>query len=294
MTKRPPGESVGTVDRVIEVLRFFAERGHATLKDASVALSLAPSTCHRLLDLLSRQGLIEQDSAQRHYRVGVEMFRLSALVQSREDICSIARPFLRQLVDTYDETAVLTVYLPSEGKVFFAERIDSSRMLRYQLPMNVPLSTLWGASGRAVLAFLDAGAVDRIYEKEGRAPGSGEPLPSRRALEKALSAVRARGYDITHGQKIAGAVGIGAPVFGVDGKVVASLCVTVPEIRIKASQATKLGEAVRTLAHRLSQTIGSPAEDRSRRLRASRAQVNEGTNAGPHLTPSAPRRRAHS
>lgn len=269
MTKRPPGESTGTVHRVIDVLRFFAERGDATLKDVSVALSLAPSTCHRLLDLLGRQGLIEQDSVQRRYRVGVEMLRISALVQSREDICSIARPFLRQLVDSYDETAVLAVYIPIDGKIFFAERVDSSRMLRYQLPMNLPLSILWGASGRAVLAFLDSETIERIYQAEGRAPGSGEALPSRRTLERELSAVRERGYDVTQGQKIPGAVGIGAPVFGANGSVVASLCVTVPESRIKASAALKLGKAVRTLAHRLSQTIGSPAEAGKALARAS-------------------------
>jgi DNA-binding IclR family transcriptional regulator len=261
MTKRPPGESIGTVQRVIEVLRFFAERGEATLKELSVALSLAPSTCHRLLDLLGRQGLIEQDSVHRRYRVGMEMFRISALVQSREDIRSIARPLLRQLVDSYDETAVLGIYLPVEGKIFFAERVDSSRMLRYQLAMNVPVSVLWGASGRAILAFLDSETIDRIYKVEGRAPGSGEALPSRRALEKDLAVIRERGYDITHGQKIPGAVGISAPVFGADGKVVASVCVTVPESRIKESDYPRLGAAVRTTAHRLSQAIGSPADN---------------------------------
>ena len=259
MTKRPPGEAIGTVQRVAEVLRFFAERGEANLKELSVALSLAPSTCHRLLDLLGRQGLIEQDNADRRYRVGMEMFRISALVQSREDIRSIARPLLRELVDSCDETAVLSIYLPVEGKIFFAERADSSRMLRYQLSMNVPVSVLWGASGRAILAFLDSDTVDRIYESEGRAPGSGLSLPARRALDKDLATIRERGYDTTHGQKIHGAVGIGAPVFGVGGKVVASLCITVPESRIKKSDYPRLGAAVRSAADRLSQAIGSPS-----------------------------------
>ncbi len=260
MTKRPPGESIGTVQRVIEVLRFFAERGETTLKELSSALSLAPSTCHRLLDLMSRQGLIEQDSQHRRYRVGMELFRISALVQSREDIRSIARSLLRELADTCDETSMLSIYLPVEGKIFFAERADSSRMLRYQLPMNVPLSALWGASGRAILAFLDSETVDRIHSSEGRAPASGEALPSRRALEKDLAVIRENGYGITRGQKIPGAVGIGAPVFGADGKVVASLGVTVPESRIKESDCSRLGSAVRAIAHRLSQAIGSPAD----------------------------------
>lgn len=258
MTKRPPGEATGTVKRVVEVLRFFAERGEATLKEMSIALSLAPSTCHRLIDLLGREGLIEQDSTHRRYRVGVEMFRISAQVQSKNDIRSIAAPFLRELAAACDETCVLSIYLPVEGRIFFAERADSSHELRYQVAMNVPVSVLWGASGRSVLAFLDKDTVDRIYRSEGRAPGSGETLPSRAALEKDLAAIRKRGYDVTHGQKIAGAVGISAPVFGVDGKVVGSLCVTVPESRIKAKDHPRLGAMVTSAARRLSQAIGSP------------------------------------
>ena len=93
----------------------------------------------------------------RRYRIGRDLFRVAALIQSKHDIRAIALPFLRQMVDACDETCVLSLYLPSEGKIFFAEKIDSSMMLRYQLPMNTPMSALWGASGRSILAFLDQG-----------------------------------------------------------------------------------------------------------------------------------------
>ncbi|MCK9915566.1 IclR family transcriptional regulator [Microbacteriaceae bacterium K1510] len=258
MTKRPPGESLGTVQRVVEVIRFFSERGEATLKELSMALSLAPSTCHRLLDLLGREGLIEQDTVQRRYRIGTELFRIAARVQSREDICRTARPLLQNLVSSCNETCVLSIFLRSEGKIYFAERADSNRELRYQLTMNTPVSVLWGASGRAILAFLDSETIDHIYEVEGRAPGSGEALPSRRALEKDLALIRERGYDVTHGQKIAGAVGISSPVFGVDGQVFASVCVTAPESRIKSKDVARLGGLVRQTAMQLSEIVGAP------------------------------------
>lgn len=266
MTKRPAGESLGTIRRVVEVIRFFAERGDATLKELSLALSLAPSTCHRLLEMMGRDGLIEQDRARSRYRVGSEMYRISALVQSRRDIRKTALPFLRGIVNDCGETCVLSLYLPAEGKIFFAEKIDSDKLLRYQLTMNMPVSTLWGASGRAVLAYLDKTVVDRIYAQEGRAPGSGEELPSRNALDKELFAIREQGYAVTFGQKIKDAVGISAPIFEADGKVTGSLCVTVPKNRIAAKDRVRLGQLVRATAIRLSETLGS-----SRDLDANRA-----------------------
>lgn len=258
MSKRSSSENLGTVKRVIKIIQFFGERGDATLKELSLALSLAPSTCHRLLELLGQDGFVERDTNPRRYRIGRDLFRIAALVQSKHDIRAIALPFLRQLVDVCDETCVLSLYLPSEGKMFYAEKVDSSMMLRYQLPMNTPLSLLWGASGRSILAFLCKEDIDRIYFAEGRAPASGESLPGRRTLEKELTTIRERGYDITYGQKIFGAVGFGAPVFGIDGKVFGSICVTVPETRIAAKDRRRLGELVRGMAERLSTALGAP------------------------------------
>jgi DNA-binding IclR family transcriptional regulator len=258
MSKRSAGESLGTVQRVVEIIRFFAERGDATLKELSLALSLAPSTCHRLLELLGQDGFIEQDATRRRYRIGRDLFRVAALVGSKYDIRAVATPFLHELVEACDETSVLCLYLPSERKIFYAEKVDCSRMLRYQLPMNMALSALWGASGRAILAFLDKHEVDRIYAMEGRAPASGEALPSRRTLEKELSAIRECGYDVTRGQKISGAVGFGAPLFGVDGKVFGSLNVTVPQTRIATKDIRRLGELVRATAEKCSAMLGAP------------------------------------
>ena len=83
-------------------------------------------------------------------------------------------------------------------------------------------------------------------------------MPSRRAFDKELAGIRERGYDITYGQKLAGAVGIGAPVFGIDGKVLGSICVTVPETRIAAKDRPRLGGLVRATAVELSVAMGAP------------------------------------
>lgn len=257
MSDRTPGEALGTVQRVIEVLRHLAESGETTVTATSTAVSLAPSTCHRMLDLLAKDGIVERDAAKRSYRVGPEFYRLAALVQSRHDLRSIARPFLQEVVDACDETCVLSLYLPTEGHMTFAEKIDSSHMLRYQLPMNSPLSVLWGASGRAILAYLPASEFARLYAKGQRAPASGEALPRRDVFEAELNAIRLRGYAVSRGQKIAGAVGINAPVFAADGRVVGSFGVTVPEQRITPAQENRLGRLVCEHAAALSRALGS-------------------------------------
>lgn len=252
------GESLGTVQRVVEILRHLAEHGETTIKDVSAALGLVPSTCHRMLDLLAREGLVERNAARRSYRVGPEFFRLAALVQTHLDVRSLARPFLQQVVDACNETCVLSLYQSAEGHMVFAEKCDSSQLLRYQLTLNTPLPVAWGASGRAILAFLPEEERLRLYKSTGPAPASGLKPPSLGELEAELAEVRRRGYAISHGQKIAGAVGISAPVFGAGGVVLGSFGVTVPEQRIAEADEAGLADLVRRNADALSKTLGAP------------------------------------
>jgi len=267
MTKKKPEKSPtssGTVARTIQVLRFVADNPRLTIKEMASQLGLAPSTCHRLLELLTHEGIIEQIKHEHAYRTGAELYRIAAKVMSRYDERSIALPFMREIVDVCDETCVLNLYIPSMRKMFFAEKVDSSCMLRYQLPMNVPLSAMWGASSRAFLAFLPASEVDAIYASETAAPGSGEPLPTRKALERNLETIRMHGFAVTRGQKVPGAVGIVAPVFRAGQQVIGSLGVTVPEIRIGPSDIERLGKLIRQKAQSLSAALGAKPTDMSK------------------------------
>jgi DNA-binding IclR family transcriptional regulator len=130
-------------------------------------------------------------------------------------------------------------------------------MLRYNPMMHVPLSVLWGASGRAILAYLPKDEVDRIFAGEGKSPGSGEPRPTRQKLERELAQVREAGFAVSRGQKIAGAVGVSAPIFGSSGSVVGSLSVTVPDTRMTTKYRSMIGKLVAAQGRQLSKALGA-------------------------------------
>jgi DNA-binding IclR family transcriptional regulator len=249
-------QTTGTVARAVLLLARVAAEGTTTIKSLSQALSLAPSTVHRLLDLLASQGMIEHDQKHRRYSIGPEFYRVSALVVTRYDLVTLALPILREVVAEADESCVLGLYWPSQRRMSFAKCADSTRPLRYRVQLNTPLPIVWGASGRSILAHLPEEEVAHVLAEETASPGKGEALPSPEALTRELAEIRARGYAISRGQKIAGAVGISAPVFGASGKVIGSLSITIPEIRFVEEQATKLGQLIRNRAGELSTRLG--------------------------------------
>jgi DNA-binding IclR family transcriptional regulator len=251
----------GTVSRAVSILREMAEaESDVQIKTLAQRLQLPPSTVHRLLELLTHDGMIEHDAAARAYRVGSEFFRLSALVFNRHPIQAVAMPILKQAQQECNETAYLGLYLPQEEKMMFGADCESSHPLGYRVGKNEPLSLLTGASGRSILAYLSKDHVERLLSAEKNDPAVRRAVASRKALHESLAQIRSQGYAITFGQRIPGAVGIFAGVFDMHGRVVGSIGYTIPEQRYRRNLLPQLSGAVRKFSHALSHALGCRQE----------------------------------
>lgn len=255
MAHKEAPTSSGTVARVALLLRVLAEAaGECTLADVAARMKLPVSTTHRLLALLQEQGFVERGADSRTYRPGLEFLRVGGLVSSRAQLTDIAEPFMRAVVETCDETCLLSVYMPHSGSSMIARVIYGSHPLRYVATLYQPSSLVWGATGLGILAFLPQEAFDDIVQLEGPSPASGKAVRLS-ALRRDIAAIRERGYACTRGQKIAGAVGISAPVFNARG-VVAALCITVPDTRFQDGMEARLSRLLKQQAERFSSALG--------------------------------------
>jgi DNA-binding IclR family transcriptional regulator len=250
-------EALGTVARVVRVLQCLAEiDGDVSIKELAAKLSLPPSTVHRLLHLLIDDGIVERSHGGHLYRPGLELVRIASLVASKSRIADVALPFMRNVVETCNEVCMLVRYLPSSRQVMVAASIDSTNPLRYQVELFTPHSLLWGATGRGILAFLPDAVIAQARAEATPSPVTGEAVPGEAELLQALMKIRDAGYVLTNGQKIGGAVGMGAPVFDAGGGVIGSLCITVPKLRFRAEAEAELADLLCRQANALSQTLG--------------------------------------
>ena len=247
--------TTGTVARVAALLRVLAEtEGQSTLTDIAARMKLPPSTTHRLLNLLQEQGFVERGQGDRTYRPGMEFLRVGGLVSSRVQLSTIAPTFMRAVVDGCDETCVLSAYLPNSQSATIVAVVYGSHPLRYQATMFEPSSLVWGATGLGILAFLPEEVADAVIARGGPSPATGAAL-NVDELRQTLARVRNNGYALTRGRKIAGAVGMSAPVFDTNG-VVAALCLTLPESRFDNAMEEPFALLLKTQAAQLSTALG--------------------------------------
>jgi DNA-binding IclR family transcriptional regulator len=248
------------VARTIALLREVAQSdGGTQIKRLAAALQLPASTVHRLLDLLMREGMVERDEQAPIYRVGPEFFRLAAVVYNDHPLQAIAAPFLERMVQTINEAAYLCLHLPREHRMSFASYRESTHPLGYRVRTNEPQSLLTGASGRSILAWLGADELQAVLSAEARAEptgGAAKTLPGRRALLQDLSAIRSRGYALSFGRRIPGAVGVFAPVFNASGRVIGSLGFTIPEHRYQSRHERDIAACACRFAAELSASLG--------------------------------------
>jgi len=249
----------GGTRRALRVLSALADAGGAlSIREAAKHLSIAPSTTHRLLNLLREEGFAAYEADTRTYSIGPEFYRIAARVGSRIGPVHLAEPLLERLAAQYDETILFGLYLPTQNAMSFAARADGTKKLLYHIEMNTPVSLLWGASGKVILASLSKEKVAEILEHETVSPASGARVPALSTLERKLVPIRKVGYAISHGEKLPGACGIAAPVFG-PGGVIGSLCLTSPDSRLEESRHVPIGEAMAEAAATLSRQLGAPA-----------------------------------
>jgi DNA-binding IclR family transcriptional regulator len=256
-----PSQSPGPIQRALGLLKLLAESDDpVAVRDVAAALDLPPSTSHRLLHQFISAGFVVTDPASKRYQIGPELYRVAALIQSRSSLATTVQPFLDELTAACDETSLFATFDRATASVAFVAKADSSQALSYRISLNTPISAYWGSSSQVILAYLPEPDLRRVLAAAHPSPVGGRPPMEETAFRAYLTAIRERGWILTRGEKLPGAVGTSAPVFGAAG-IVGSLTVTIPEVRFQPSMRPTTQRLVVETAGRISAVLGHRAED---------------------------------
>jgi DNA-binding IclR family transcriptional regulator len=222
----------------------------------ATALAIAPSSAHRLLTNLVEEGYVQQDTRSQRYLLGPELMRWAHLIIARTPIRQIAIEHMRGLVDACNETALLGIYGGSRQEMMFTASVDSSHALRYAIQLNAWVPVYVGASGLAIMAFLPTSEINSIINRTRLTPLTGASITEPYRMEAALASIRDNGYAFSRGQRIPDAVGIAAPIFGVDGHVAGDIALTIPAQRFDERGRERLVELLLECTSAVSRDIG--------------------------------------
>lgn len=239
-----------TVDRALSILPLLAQ-GPAGLGQVAERLGVHKSTALRLLRTLHEHGLVHRQQDQR-YRLGARLFALAQEAVENLDVREIAHPHLAALNNECGHTVHLAVYEENEVEVLYIDKVESRYPVRMYSRIGKPVAITVAAVAKLLLADLPEAERRTIAEKLDYPTYTSRSTPNAAAFLKELALVREQGWATDLGGHEESINCVGAPIRGADGRVVAAMSVSAPNVVVTAEELLTLLPLVRRTADAIS------------------------------------------
>ena len=223
-----PSGGVTAVTRALTLMEAFAV-GESTLSLAELSRrsGMHKTTALRLARTLAlSQYMVQTEDGQ--WRLGPAAGWLGARYQAGFDVNNVVEPALHQLVKETGESASFYV---REGDIrSCVARVEGPQSVRHNVRIGERLPLTRGAPGRVILAFSGT---------------EGEPYES----------IRKCGYHVSMGEREAEVSSVAAPVFGLNWRLLGSMCISGPTSRLTKAKLEKHAKNVIRAANQLSYAL---------------------------------------
>ncbi|MGW7518385.1 IclR family transcriptional regulator [Streptomyces sp. NPDC054796] len=237
-----------TVDRALSILPLLAE-GPANLEQVSQRLGVHKSTALRLLRTLHEHGIVYRQPDQR-YRLGARLFALAQEAVENLDVREIAHPHLVELNERTGHTVHLAVY--EENEVLYIDKVESRYPVRMYSRIGKPVAITVAAVAKLLLADLPETERRAVAERLDYPMYTPRSTPNAAAFLTELAKVREQGWATDLGGHEESINCVGAPIRGADGRAVAAMSVSAPNVVVSADELLKLVPLVRRTADAVS------------------------------------------
>ena len=216
------------VTRALRLLEAFGTTdAQLTLADLSRRTGLHKTTALRIARTLAADHYLVQKE-HGSWRLGRAVGWLGACYQATFDVHDVVEPVLRELTIETGESA--SFYVREGNQRTCLARVDGPQTIRHHVRVGIGLPLNLGAPGRVILAF------------------SGEP-------GEPYETIRQRGYHLSLGEREPEVSSVSAPVFGIQWRLLGSICISGPTSRLSETRLLELAHTIIQSANQLSYAI---------------------------------------
>lgn len=253
-----PGEKkkyfqIGSLEKGLKILECLVERGEMSVSQLAAELEINRSASHRFLATLRESGYVEKNTNNR-YQATFKIFELGAKVADRFEIRRVARPYLRELQTTYNETVNLGYW--DGGKIIHLDKIESREILRMDPGIGTPAPAYCTGLGKAILAFLPEEDLQTYLQTITLEAFTPNTITSVEKLTEELDRVRERGYSTDDEELSPWLRCVAAPIFGYGDHPLFAISLSGPTTRMTDQVVEKMSHDVKRLCGQLSAYLG--------------------------------------
>lgn len=213
------------VARVASVLFAFTREAPSRSLDAlATDLDINKPSLLRILRSLQHEGLVQRDGG--HYSLGPRVLQLAEVFLGSISVRDVAQPYVEGLAKACGQTATLAILRDLEVIYIAIEHPQRDIGILGEIGQRYPAHAT--AVGKALLAFSDLDDLQSRLGVDGLERLTHRTIVDPNALLIELEKTRQRGYAIDDEERGIGIRCVAAPIYGHDGRPVASLSLSGP------------------------------------------------------------------
>ncbi len=259
MLSEKTSAGIQSIEIGVPLLRALAEaRTPLTLSALAGAVGMPPSKAHKYLASFIRCGLVTQAESGGRYDLGPFALDLGLSAMRRIDIMEIAQPAMDDLRDLVGTTVSMAVWANRGATI--VRIADTPGIMSLTIRIGTVMPLLTSSFGRCFAAFLPRAMTQAIMQAE---IGTPDGVRSQAEADRLLEGFRAQGFASAVDLVDPGRAAICAPIFDMNGRMVAGLAVIGVQDRLDVSSGGKIAQALLAATRALSRRLGAPQDDKT-------------------------------
>ena len=253
-------ETMKSLTKALDILDLFLDnQGEMALSQIAKLSGLNKTTVSRIVSTLVKHGYLKQKEKRGKYSLGTIYLSFSGVVKSKLQLRSIVIPYLTKLSQQTHESVIIAYGDGSEEvftETFHDTSQPNSKVLRI-VPVEgtrMPLHST--ATGKILLANMSDEELERYFNNKHLKRYTPNTIMNINDMRNHLIIVRQEGVAFDDEEFSLGVRGVAAGIRDSNDKIVGSIAVVAPSVRLTRAKMRELAPDVKSCAEEISGELG--------------------------------------
>ena len=246
---------VQSLSRALKLLNALSYHPQGlSLSEVAQEVGLPNSTAHRLLTTLQNERYVRFENERSAWAIGVQAFRVGSVFIRSRDIVTIARPYMRRMMEQSGETVNLGIL--DRGEIIYLAQVECQKMMRAIAGPGGRAPVHCSGLGKAILSHIDAAVAEKIIQSLDLRRETHNTITGPPDLKREIAHIRERGYAVDDEENAVGLRCVASVIFDEYAQPLAGLSISGPTARITDQRIPGLGQSVLAIAAEITTELG--------------------------------------
>ena len=209
-----------TIQRALDILNLFKERGNLSFKDIQESLRFNKTTLYRVLSTLVDNQYLKRDEKGK-YAPGLNLFILGNRISKEHLLITVATPHMESISQRFGLTAHLGIIEGAE--VIVLQKTDPDRLIKMVCNVGGAIPAHCTSQGKLLLAYASKETVQKVIDTHGLPRYTPHSICTTEGLMAELERVRTQGWSLDNAEHEKNIRCVAVPIFNESGKMEAAL-----------------------------------------------------------------------